>query len=377
MEAEELRRKGNYEDAGNNYREVMDAFPEEKEDALWGAGWMHYASGNYRAAQEYFSQLVGFKRSDNYYKYLYWNARTRENVTLECLKRKALVQLGDPEKCDAEGSDFFGGLPADNSFYGYLIKMQSRAPVLPDKIQAPKPAKPSGQAYDRIEALALIGMKEEAVDEIIDSMRHQRGGNDFMYLGNRAMELGEYKDVIAFAERETDRELLPYAFPLGFAEIIEESAGSQHVDKYLVAAVIREESRFDPEIVSWAGAIGLMQLMPATAYRLNKDIKLGLKDRSEIHDVQKNIMLGTYYLSVLMREFQQIPLALAAYNAGEKALQKWLDQFSRNDLIEFIENIPYRETRFYIKKVLRSYWQYRAINGLPLERLHVTSQGKT
>lgn len=377
MEAEEFRRAGDLEGAGKNYKEVADNFPQKKEEALWGTGWMHYTSGNYREALRYFSQLAGYIKSDNYYKYLYWNARTHEKETVECQRQKAFSQLNIGGECDGEGIGFFSGLPADRSFYGYLIKMRSPASILPQKIEMPKPAKPDGEEYDRMEALALLGMRDEAVSEIIDSLGRRRSRNDFLYLGSIAMRLGEYRRVIALAEKETDSEFLPYSFPFGFGELIEETAASQDVDKYLVAAVIREESRFDPNIVSWAGAMGLMQLMPATAYKLNKDVKLGLKDRSEIHDVQKNISLGTYYLSKLLRDFRELPFVLAAYNAGENNLKRWLEQYDRNDLIEFIENIPYRETRFYVKKVLRSYWQYRTINGLPLEDSHIASQGKS
>jgi soluble lytic murein transglycosylase len=377
MEAEEYRREGRLEEAGRSYRKVIDSFPTKKEDALWGTAWMHYTSGNYRAARQYFSQLASYEKSDNYFKYLYWEARTRENAARECLKQKASAQSVDTEKCDGEGSDFFSGLPADRSFYGYLIKMRSPEPVPSVKIEMSMPAKPEGETYDRIEALALLGMREEAVNEIIDFLRRSRNKNDFLYLGGIAMELGEYRKIIALAEKEADREFLLYSFPVGFDDIIEKAAESQEVDKYLVAAVIREESRFDPDAISWAGAMGLMQLMPATAYRLKKSLNVHIKDRSEIHDVQKNIMLGTHYLSNLLHEFRDIPLALAAYNAGENALKRWLGQYKKSDLVEFIENIPYRETRFYVKKVLRSYWQYRTINGLSLEGSHISAQGKS
>ncbi|RJQ50587.1 MAG: hypothetical protein C4526_11580 [Nitrospiraceae bacterium] len=376
MEADEFIRQRDFEDAAGNYKEVISNFPSRKEEALWGTGWMHYISGNYRAAQQYFSQLAAYEKSDNYYKYLYWKARARERAAGECLTQKLSARLSDKSVCDGEGGDFFSGLPSDRSFYGYLIRMRSSAPVLPMTVEASKPAKPEGETYSRIEALALSGMRDEAVNEIIESLRRNKNRNDFLYLGRIAMELGEYRKIIAFAEKEEDGEFLPYSFPFGFNNIIEEAAGPQDVDKYLVAAVIREESRFDPNAVSWAGAIGLMQLMPATAYRLKEDIKLRLEDRSEIHDVQKNILLGTHYLSKLLNEFREVPFALAAYNAGEEALKIWQEKYYRDDLIEFIENIPYKETRFYVKKVLRSYWQYRVMNGLPPDGPRMIAQGK-
>jgi len=376
MQAEDLRRQDKYTEAGNRFKEVLDSFSAKAEDALWGLGWTSYMSGEYKNAANYFSKLASFEKSENYYKYIYWQARSSEKAAEESLKQKTSSQFHDKEVRDSEGHDFFSGLPSDMSFYGYLIKMRSSSHIISEKTEIPRPARPHGEIYDRIEALALFGMRDEAVNEIMDLLKRNKDKNDFFYLGNKAMELGEYRKVIAFAEKATDREFLPYSFPLGFGDIIAESAGLQNVDKYLVAALIREESRFDPKAVSWAGAIGLMQLMPATAYRLKKDLNLHLGERSEIHDVKKNIMLGTHYLSMLIREFRQIPFAIAAYNAGENALKKWRAKYNDDDLVEFIENIPYKETRFYVKRVLRSYWRYRTINGLPVEAAHIASQGR-
>jgi soluble lytic murein transglycosylase len=376
MQAEDLRRQDKYTEAGNRFKEVLDSFSAKAEDALWGLGWTSLMSGDYKNAANYFSQLTAFEKSENYYKYIYWHAKSSEKAAEECLKQKTSSQFHDKAACDSEGRDFFSGLPSDMSFYGYLIKMRSSSHIISEKTEIPRPARPHGEIYDRIDALAMFGMRDEAVNEIIDLLNRNKDKNDFFYLGNKAMELGEYRKVIAFAEKATDREFFPYSFPLGFGDIIAESAGLQNVDKYLVAALIREESRFDPKAVSWAGAMGLMQLMPATAYRLKKDLKLHLGERSEIHDVKKNIMLGTHYLSMLIREFKQLPFAIAAYNAGENALKKWMAKYSDDDLVEFIENIPYKETRFYVKRVLKSYWRYRTINGLPVEASQILAQGR-
>jgi len=357
MEADEFRRQKDFARAEKSFTEVITHFPGEAEDALWGLGWMHYSAESYADALKYFTQLTELSGSDNYYKYLYWKARSQE-------------------KADGEGkNDFYSGLPSDRSFYGYLIRMRSLTPAMPEKITITKPGRPEGELYERIDALIFLGMRDEAAGEIMDILKRVRNKDELFYLGYRAMELGEYRKVIASAGRDPDMEFLPFAFPFGFGDNIEEAAASHNVDQYLVAAVIREESRFDPSAVSWAGARGLMQLMPATAYRLKKEIGLPLKDRSEIHDVRKNVMLGTYYLSKLYKEFGEAPFVLAAYNAGENALKRWMGQYKMDDLIEFIENIPYKETRFYVKKVLRSYWQYRAINGLPLEGIQVASKG--
>ncbi len=376
MEAEDFRRQGHFDKAEKGFKEVLNNFPAKAEEALWGLGWLNYVSGRYKSAMQYFSQLTVYEKSENFYKYLYWNAMSNEKAVEECARRKMSQQYNDNNVCANEGNDFFSGLPSDRSFYGYLIKMRSSSLMMSDGIELVKPMRPGGEVYEKIEDLALLGMRDEAVNEIIDLLKRNKNKNDFPYLASKAMQLGEYRKIIAFAEKETDREFLPYSFPFGFGDIIEEAVDSKSVDKYLVAAVIREESRFDPKAVSWAGAMGLMQLMPATAYRLKKDINLRLNERSEIHDVRKNILLGTHYLSGLIKEFKELPFAIAAYNAGENALKKWMSKYNRRDLVEFIEDIPYKETKSYVKKVLRSYWRYRTINGLPVETSQIIAQGK-
>ncbi|NIR15505.1 MAG: lytic transglycosylase domain-containing protein, partial [Desulfobacterales bacterium] len=83
-----------------------------------------------------------------------------------------------------------------------------------------------------------------------------------------------------------------------------------------------EESRYDPEAVSPVGALGLMQLMPRTAHRTARDLKLPLNGSDSIHKVENNIALGSSYLNKLLTEFEQVPLALAAYNAGEHRVRR-------------------------------------------------------
>ena len=103
---------------------------------------------------------------------------------------------------------------------------------------------------------------------------------------------------------------------------------------------------------------GLLQIMPQTAYRLDKSLKLGIRTESQIHDAKTNIQLGAYYLKSLYKEFKSLAHALAAYNAGEAIVKKWEERGGHKSADEFIEDIPYPETRNYVKKVVTSYYQY-------------------
>jgi len=373
MEAEEFQRKGNSFGAAENYNVLIKRYPKEAEKALWGLGWMKYVNGDYETALNYFTELAAYEESKDFYKYLFWEAKAREKIFMECMKLSEKEGANDSGiTCDNEQVNPFYGLPSDESYYGYLIKLRTSY-TSPDKINLAKPDMPENDTNKRIEALSSLGMKEYAANEAAAALQKAGNKEEILYLGFMAMSLGKYKDVIHHAEPKDEKEFLPYSYPLAYWDIIRTAAESGKVDAYLVAALIREESRFDPEVVSWAGAVGLMQLMPSTARRITGDAGVNLDHNRDLYDPGKNILLGTYFLSSLIHEFNELPIAIMSYNAGKNIVNKWLEQYYRDDINEFIENVPYKETRRYVKKVLKSYWQYRSINGLPITAIQ--SQG--
>lgn len=155
------------------------------------------------------------------------------------------------------------------------------------------------------------------------------------------------------------------AYPLAFQNEIGQAAGNNHVDPYLIQALIREESHFNPLALSHSNAIGLMQLMPGTAYGVAKRIGIRLAGTEDIMKPEINIKLGTHYFAyVLDRADGNALLAVASYNGGPGAVQAWLKEHrSQNysDFDSFVENIAFRETRDYVRKVFGSYWTYEQI----------------
>ena len=131
------------------------------------------------------------------------------------------------------------------------------------------------------------------------------------------------------------------------------------IDPYLIFALIREESLFNPLAKSWVGAKGLMQLMNKTANSLDRELKI----KSNLFNPEDNINLGTFYLMKLMKRFDNnIPSVLAAYNGGPHNVELWRKRFTGVDDDEFVENIPFKETNGYVKRVLRSYYYYKNNN---------------
>ena len=150
-------------------------------------------------------------------------------------------------------------------------------------------------------------------------------------------------------------------YPIYHKDIIISYAKEYDVDPYLVTAVIRAESKFDPEAESTAGARGLMQIMPETGEWVAEKLALEDFDREQLFQPEVNICIGTWYLSDLRDEFADIVLVLAAYNGGRGNVKQWLEMKKDRDGTLSIDELPFLETRHYVKKVLHNYRRYREI----------------
>jgi soluble lytic murein transglycosylase len=153
------------------------------------------------------------------------------------------------------------------------------------------------------------------------------------------------------------------AFPLPYRKSLEEYCHAQMLDPYLMAALIRQESEFNPKAVSRANARGLAQVMPATGRQLSR--KLGMRYRTAmLFTPDTNLKLGTYYLKQLSDELQgKWEAALASYNAGKSHVTTWLAAANYREPAEFVESIPFNETRSYVESVLRNAEMYRKLYG--------------
>jgi soluble lytic murein transglycosylase len=153
------------------------------------------------------------------------------------------------------------------------------------------------------------------------------------------------------------RRLWELAHPRPYRKLVERHARERDVDPFWVWSIMREESGFNPRIVSWANAIGLMQIIPATGRLLAR--RAGIAgDREALKRPEVAINLGSLYLSRLLAKHDQVPLASAGYNAGGGAVAKWRRELGRLPIDEFVERIPYDEARGYAKRVTRSLARY-------------------
>jgi soluble lytic murein transglycosylase len=150
-------------------------------------------------------------------------------------------------------------------------------------------------------------------------------------------------------------------YPAFYSNFILDRANIEAIDPNLVSAVMRQESIFNPGIVSPAGAIGLMQIMPYTAKQLASDLKIPFFVDS-LYNPSYNIKLGTYYLKQLLDTFNNnYVMVLSSYNAGPQNAKKWYDKNKQEEFDLFVEDIEFTETRGYVKKVMGNYWSYQEL----------------
>lgn len=334
----ERRRDGDAEEALRILKAASEKFPTVAEDALWNTGWLYYTRGEHGRALEVFTALYDKYGSNRYH---YWKAKCLEKTGGD--SAPAYIEI-------AKGEDVYG------------IIARAKAPAPPagattasvERLKTPAAALGS----ERIETLIYAGLPDRAASELL-GMAERAGPapSDIAGIAMKLNDLGRHSEAISLAlrlpEESRPDEVL---YPLAFWPVIKKISEQNDMDPYLVLSVIREESRFDARALSPAGAVGLMQLMPDTAERTARSMNVRCDD---LTGAEANIELGTHYLKGLINEMGSVSVALAAYNAGEHNALKWLRQCDCDPSDEFIEDIPFRETKGYVKRILTSYYKYR------------------
>ncbi len=229
---------------------------------------------------------------------------------------------------------------------------------------------------ERAEGLLAVGARDLAADELREFRAKDSLSNGFLYylavlagqVGAHLTSFGALSELInRGADAAYSSHALPLVFPSPYYDLILKTAESFDLDPLLVLSLIKQESAFEAGIASSVGAQGLMQLMPATA----ADTEPGL-ERARLSEPETNIRVGAHYLKKMLSRFNgNVAFALAAYNAGPGAVDRWIRENRANrGLLEFIEQIPYRETRDYVGSIIRNYfWYSRTLAKEPLRDL--------
>jgi soluble lytic murein transglycosylase len=369
LKARTLDEPGHESAALAAYRNVASRFAnrEVAGGALWRVGWLEYLRGDARAAERTWTKLLEIPGGRIYrLGALYWTGRAQEHHA---------------QKAKADGAYARILRESPRSYYGMLAARRVATSIEPSAEPSIRlPADPqevlaADPGFARVDLLRRLGLTEFALLELEDVVQRSVGDPVRLYAVSSAYVKEErYHLALRILRRHlsalttTGHPAVPRAFwemvyPFGWRSEVSEAAERAGLDPLFVAAVVREESSYYPRAVSRAGARGLMQLMPATAQPMAENRGLAFRNGSLLDEPGANLQLGASFLAGLVREFGDPRVALAAYNAGPKRAHQWWKERKTDDVEAWIEQIPYDETRQYVKKVMFSWEEYKRIYG--------------
>jgi soluble lytic murein transglycosylase len=364
-----------YPRAVTYYSDLAERFPKGTNAAAahWRAGWWSYRQGLYaQAARIFEEQIKLYPGAKETVSALYWRARLYEQQDHEPsmaaahyrklvsvyshyfyaqMARERLVALGDAKPATVPHLDEY--VPA----------------VIP-KLDATFPA--ADPHLVKAHLLVNAGLSEYVPQEI--AAAPDSGSWSGIAEAQIYASYGE-----TFRAMRVLKRALPYAasapiksvplaywrilFPEDHWETIKAESKKNGLDPYLVASLIRQESEFNPSAISRANAYGLMQLLPSVGKQMAREEGLGSIETRQLLDPVMNIRLGTRYLRQTLDKFGRVPeYALAAYNAGDNRVTDWQAAGPYNGVDEFVESIPFTETRDYVQAILRNQDIYRGID---------------
>ncbi|MCB9358213.1 MAG: lytic transglycosylase domain-containing protein [Calditrichaeota bacterium] len=346
--------------ASNWYRALGGA--KGADDALWMRGWTRFLAGQYSESASDFVTLVKSYPQSGYVPVgLYWAARSSE-------------QAGDNERRDSLCTVLRSKFPF--SYYARL--------ACPDGIQ-PAPIPLDMRTLNLDELFASCGPRTRGFAELIalglwdlalrewPEVENECGKRAdiawwrpllYWKAGERFESwkwiIREYRDEAASVGSRPD-EFPELWYPLDYEPLLLQDCAEYGVDPYLALGVICQESHFDDQVVSPSGAVGLMQLMPATAREQVRKMGQSVRESDLLHG-PRNLEIGIAHIADLQRELNgDTILTLCAYNAGINAAKRWKSEFGHYPPDVFVELIPYRETRLYVKHIMQHMSAYRRL----------------
>lgn len=375
--------------ADETLREMYERFPAGRyaEKASWKIGWTAYKSARYADTARVFERAaVDFPRSDYRPAWLYWSGRAHD-----ALNDRSLANARYGLAVTDYQNSYYGrlamkhldGRPPERRLVVKLIaSVDGEGPTTATNEPPPVVVLPPNQEV--IRALLSIGLFDQAIDELRYAQRawsdssaiqatlawtyrqqgvSEKGSRQFgLYRGAINVMKRAYPQYLAAGGEDLPRDVLSVIFPVAYWDLIRQYSDERGLDPYFVAALVAQESTFVADIQSPAKAWGLMQLMPSTARQYAK--RLGLPYSAKLlTNPEANIRIGTAYLADKIRQFGDLHLVLASYNAGEGSVRRWVSERSGFDRDAFIDDIPYPETQGYVKKILGTAEDYRRLYG--------------
>jgi soluble lytic murein transglycosylase len=352
---------GRDSDARAGFNAVATRFPTSglAPAALFRAATISYVAGGFDVAAREFDRLVErYPRSTDASAARYWAGRARERV-------------GDRKRASAHWREVMATDPLSY----YALASARRLGIAPWKLPSPtdstKRFPALRQAADRAELLDVLGMGTEEGFEYDALGTAGATPDSIVGAAEVLMDHGETPRAIGLARRalaasaRRDTRLFRLLYPLVYGDAIRAEAAARQVDPTLVAALIHQESGFNPRATSRAGAVGLMQVLPSVGASIARAQGLSSYERVLLYQPDVNLRLGMAHLDAMLRQYPRVEYALAAYNAGGVPVRRWRQKPGTDDPELFVERIPYDETRDYVRILLRNQAMYRTLYAWP------------
>ena len=319
------------------------------ENIQWNLIWTHYLQKDFKEAINLVNQFAKSSNNQNFTnKLFYWQA-------------KAFQKINEFKKAEANFEKLY--LEDPFNYYGLLASAELKKPLKPLETVIENLTTSNDDTLDWLIAVNELEFAR-SYQKSIDS--RYKTYNERIFAMKLYALTGWYEGGMKqisnfpFKMRTELTEKFHYLiFPQAYGSLVGVYAKKRNLPKSLILAIIRQESAFNPTVRSWADAFGLMQMIPEAAIRLGPKFQIPYRDFNDLYDPEINIAMGTALVSELSDKYQNrfIPI-VASYNASEDAVQTWLrDRFS-GDYHEFIELVPYEETRNYLKLVYRNMMVY-------------------
>jgi peptidoglycan lytic transglycosylase len=391
------RRAGNFADERAFLQDIVDHHPESdlRTEAQFRLFWSHLAEGHPREGLVYLDELAARPDPDGAEeeRAKYWRARALldpapgESEAARAAAREAaradLMWLAELRPLTYHGLLARGRLAEiDPDRLRALEQRETKRVTALLRSRGPLRAGPLVRDPHLLAAVELLrlGMNAEAAQELLAVDRAparalgQQGEEPMVLLADLSARAGDLRNAHALIRidlrtllRRTSEPLAlraaALAYPLAFRDQIAKAAHGVSVPVDLLQALMREESALDPKALSPTGALGLTQLMPATARSVAQRLKLRDYSTPRLVEPDLNIRIGAAYLGELYARFRHPALALASYNAGPGTVAGWMKARGALPLDEFVEEIPFDETRGYVKRCLRSFAAYQYLYG--------------
>lgn len=345
-----------------------------RDEARWFRGYSLFRAKRYAEARDVLLTLPGdFPKSSLVPQALYWATRAGQLMDR--------ADAGTPVDVVAGYQMVANGFPG--TFYALLaterLEELSVMPPTPFAV-APKSLsvkRPAGLELATL--LARTGLFQDAGQEVSRVLAGV-SASDALTWGHALQSIGDFGAAHTLAARHlwgavyTQRapEAVALMYPRAYQTSVEPWAKQHGIEPWLAWAIMRRESGFSPQVTSFADARGLMQIIPPTAKGIALELKIQPADDAELYSPDWNIRLGTWYLHALAERFGHPTLVAAAYNGGPSTVARWATERSDLPLDQWVEEIPYKETRGYVKQVTTDVFIYRQLYSGERRRLPMT-----